>query len=131
MSLRSLWSLAPTLRAARARRPLALEALESRLCMAGVPALSSLPGAAHTIYLDFDGHTVQGTEWNNYYNQSTLVAKPFDIDGTAASYSAAELARIEEAWQRVSEDFAPFHVNVTTVDPGVEALRKTSASDTR
>jgi hypothetical protein len=99
--------------------------------MAGVPALSSLPGAAHTIYLDFDGHTVQNTHWNSYYNQSTLVAKPFDIDGNPSTFSAAELARIEEAWQRVSEDYAPFNVNVTTVDPGVDALRKTSAPDTR
>ena len=34
------------------------------MCLAGVvPAFSSLPGADHTIYLDFDGHTVQGTEF--------------------------------------------------------------------
>ena len=131
MSLRSLLSFAPKVRATRSRPPLQLEALESRLCMAGVPALSSLPEAAHTIYLDFDGHTVQNTHWNSYYDQSTLVAKPFDIDGNPSSFSATELARIEEAWQRVSEDFIPFNVNVTTVDPGVEALRKTSASDTR
>ena len=45
------------------------------------------------------------------------------------SFSAAEQAVIAEVWQRVSEDFAPFDVNVTTIDPGVEALRKTSAGD--
>ena len=33
-------------------------------------------------------------------------------------------------WRAVSEDFAVFDVDVTTEDPGVEGLRKTSSTDT-
>ena len=51
------------------------------------------------------------------------------IDGDASSFSATELERIQYIWQRVSEDFAPFDVDVTTEDPGLEALRRTSSSD--
>jgi len=111
------------------RRELFFESLETRLCLSAVPALSSLPGANHTIYLDFDGQTVTGTSWNSYYNQTTLVAQPFNIDSDANNFSATELARIEEAWKRTAEDYRPFNVNVTTVDPDVEALRKSGTGD--
>jgi serralysin len=109
-------------------RRLIVEALERRICLT---AFSSLPGANHTIYLDFDGQSVSGTSWNSYYNQTTLNAQPYDIDGNPASFSATELARIEEAWKRTAEDFRPFNINVTTVDPGLEALRKSGSGDTQ
>ncbi len=105
-----------------------LETLESRLLMT-VPEFSSLPGANHTIFLDFDGQTVEGTSWNSYYNQTTLIAPAYDTDGNTSVFSATELSQIEDAWKRVSEDYRPFQINVTTVDPGIEALRKTSTSD--
>ncbi|WP_425617750.1 Calx-beta domain-containing protein [Anatilimnocola sp. NA78] len=114
------------------RRILSVEVLEHRLCFAALPAFSSLPGANHTIYLDFNGQTVTGTAWNStYYSQAALVAQPFNIDSNPWSFSAEEVTRIEEAWKRTAEDFRPFNVNVTTVDPGIEALRKTSPSDTK
>jgi hypothetical protein len=112
-------------------RRLFVEKLEGRLLLTAVPEFSSLPGADHTIYLDFDGQTVQNTNWNGYYNQATLTAPAYDIDGNPSTFSATELARIEEAWQRTSEDFRPFNVNVTTVDPGIEALRKSGSGDTQ
>ena len=34
-------------------------------------------------------------------------------------------------WRSVAEDFAPFNVDVTTEDPGVEALRKFGTGDTQ
>ena len=34
------------------------------LAAAQVPVLSSYPEAKATIFLDFDGHTVEGTTWN-------------------------------------------------------------------
>jgi len=87
--------------------------------------LHSLPGADHVIYLDFDGHTTSGTDWNNIYNAGKpIVSPPYDRDGRP-EFSDAELAEIEHIWQRVSEDFAPFNVDVTTEDPGLERLRKT------
>jgi hypothetical protein len=119
-------------RAVQISRSFGPEKLESRcLLTLVVPQFSSLPGADHTILLDYDGQAVENTPWNNYYNQTTLVAPAYNIDGDATSFSATELSRIEESWKRVAEDFAPFNVNVTTVDPGVESLRKSGSGDTQ
>ncbi|MEO8272357.1 MAG: M12 family metallo-peptidase, partial [Aureliella sp.] len=92
--------------------------------------LNSNPGANHRIYLDFDGHTTSGTNWNTYFNGGQNIVSPaFDIDGNANSFSNAELERIQWIWERVSEDFMPFDVNVTTQDPGSAALIKSGSSD--
>ncbi len=92
--------------------------------------LHSRPGATKVIYLDFDGHTTSGTIWNqNFTGGANFVTPPYDIDGNTASFSATELDRIQYIWQRVAEDFAPFNVDVTTQDPGVEALRKSGSTD--
>ena len=112
-------------------RRLVLERLEARLCLAGVPAFSSLPGADHTIYLDFDGHTTQNTTWNAAYNVSSIVSPEYDIDGNPGTFNATELQRIEAAWKWVAEDFSPFDVNVTTVDPGAAALSYSGGGDTK
>lgn len=112
--------------------PLCLEQLEHRSCPAlVVPALSSLPGANHTIYLDFDSHITQNTSWNTYFNKSTIVSPAYDTDNNPNTFSAGELAEIKEIWNRVAEDYIPFQVNVTTVDPGVAALQKSGLLDTR
>jgi PKD repeat protein len=47
----------------------------------------------------------------------------------STAFSQAELDNIYSIWQRVAEDYAPFDVDVTTQDPGVEALRKTTSTD--
>jgi hypothetical protein len=78
-----------------------------------VPAYSSLPGARVTLYLDFNGHF--DATWGSYSNVDTPA---YDIDGNAASFSSTELTNIYKTWQYVAEDFAPFNVNVTTVEPG-------------
>jgi PKD repeat protein len=88
--------------------------------------LHSRTGATKVIYLDFNGHTTSGTAWKN---GATFVTPPYDIDGNTNSFSVTEQDRIQYIWQRVAEDFAPFDVDVTTEDPGVEALRKTNSSD--
>ncbi|HWB05582.1 MAG TPA: PKD domain-containing protein [Verrucomicrobiales bacterium] len=91
--------------------------------------LHSKPGATKVIYLDFDGHTTTGTPWNtSFAGGASIVTPPYDRDGVAG-FSSSELGNIQEIWQRVSEDYAPFDVDVTTQDPGVEALRKTTSSD--
>jgi len=92
--------------------------------------LSSNPGAALTIYLDFDGHVTSGTIWNNRTGGADFVTPPYDIDGNTGNFSSTELNNIVAIWKRVAEDFAPWQVNVTTVDPGSEALKKSSTSDT-
>ena len=92
--------------------------------------LHSKAGATKVIYLDFKGHTTTGTLWNSSYTAgANIVTPPYDIDGTPSSFSTQELANIQVIWQSVAEDFAPFDVDVTTEDPGLEALRKTSPTD--
>ena len=87
-----------------------------------LPVLNSKAGSSKILYLDFDGHTVSGTYWNSYNNNNDIVAPPFSTDSDTSTFSASELTRIEEIWKRVAEDFRPFDVNVTTVDPGLSAF---------
>jgi len=93
--------------------------------------LHSRPTATKTIYMDFDGFTAVGTSWNRAYNIQQIVSPAFDPDGNGAAFSDNELRTIQAAWQRVAADFAPFDVNVTTEDPGEEALVNTGGNDNR
>jgi hypothetical protein len=103
-----------------ARRTLRVEPLEARNLLAAslVPQLSSRPGAAATLYLDFDGHVEK--QWGNRTN---VVTPAYDTDGNPASFNAAETSAIREIWSRVAEDYAPFNLNVTTTPPAVIADR--------
>lgn len=92
--------------------------------------LHSHPFAKDVIYLDFDGNTTTGTFWNDA-NHPTIVTPAFDTDGNASTFSDPELERIQRIWQRVSEDYSPFDVDVTTEFPGIERLRNTGGSDDR
>lgn len=87
-------------------------------------ALHSRPGAERVIYLDFDGHDPKGSIWKD---QS--VAPPYDTDGAPSTFSDAERRVIIDVWRHVAEDFAPFAVNVTTQDPGIDAIRRTDLND--
>jgi hypothetical protein len=92
--------------------------------------LHSKPGSKRTIYLDFTGYTISGTQWNTDYNNgSDIVAPPWDIDGNPSSFNATERAHIQNAWFRVAEDYAAFDVDVTTEYPGEAALTRSSAGD--
>ncbi len=95
--------------------------------------LHSKPGASKVIYLDFDGHTTSGTIWNtNFAGGADIVTPPYSTDATVTTaFSTVELDNIYSIWLRVAEDFAPFDVDVTTQDPGLEALRKSTTSDTQ
>jgi PKD repeat protein len=93
-------------------------------------ALSSRPSSPVTIYLDFNGHTTTNTYWNNSYGAS-IVSRPLDLDNNPSTFSVAERTTIGQTWAAVAEDFAPWDVNVTTVEPIVSDLIKTNASDTR
>lgn len=89
--------------------------------------LHSKPGSQRVLYLDFNGHTATNTAWAS---GSTINAQPYDTDGNPDSFSAAEQEVIQKVWQRLAEDYAPFDVNVTTADPGVDAIHRTSSADT-
>jgi PKD repeat protein/predicted RNA-binding protein with TRAM domain len=77
--------------------------------------LHSRPGAINQVYLDFNGLIITGTAWNS--STDPLYARPFDLDGDSRNFNSTERAAIAEIWYRVSEDFAPFDIDVTTEEP--------------
>lgn len=66
-----------------------------------LPKLSSLPAAAATIYIDFDGYNVNSGVWQS---------------GTSFTCAPSGLTddQITEIFYRVSEDYRPFNLNITT-----------------
>jgi hypothetical protein len=68
---------------------------------AQTPIMSSYPNATAVLYLNFDGAYVAGTSWN-YNGPLTLAPSGLTSD------------QITEIFNRVSEDYRPFNVNVTT-----------------
>ncbi|GJM21137.1 MAG: hypothetical protein DHS20C15_10520 [Planctomycetota bacterium] len=96
----------------------------------GVPTseaflLHSRPGSEKTIYLDFNGHHSVDNFWEH-----DIVFPAYDTDGDDTNFSEGELSDIIAWWRFVSEDFAPFDVNITTQDPGLDAILRTDGSDT-
>ena len=85
--------------------------------------LHSKPGSKKTIYLDFDGHTLTGTYWNDNHPD------PFLLRAPSWSSDSARSADMTSVWRRVAEDFAPFDVDVTTEDPGYDAINRSSSAD--
>jgi len=111
----------------RKSQHLQLETLESRQLLT-VPALSSNPNAQMTVYLDFDGedygNQIVRVQRNPDLELERMSAIPaFTIDGTPGPDSPAEERLIEEIFHRVAEDFRPFNVNVTTVQPPTGVLQ--------
>ena len=91
--------------------------------------LHSKAGSNHTIYLDFNGHTVTNTLWNTYYaNGNPIVVPAFSFEG-GADFSDKEHSFIQQVWQEVSDDYSIFDVDVTTEEPPIAKLEKSGASD--
>jgi hypothetical protein len=67
----------------------------------GKPGTGETAASSNVIYLDFDGQLVSGTTWN--------VSGP--INCAPAALTATEIAEITE---RVTVDFAPFNLTITT-----------------
>lgn len=103
------------------------DARAAPLAMRRSLSLNSKPDSNRTIYLDFDGHRVTGTAWNDSgLSDRTFAGWSLDSD---PAFSATELAFIREVWLIVAEDFAPFDVNVTTEYPGEDAIDRSSRND--
>lgn len=79
--------------------------------------LHSKPGATRVMFLDFDGHTVTNTDWNNWQGIDKWEAQAFNNDGDPSSFNTSEIEAIKSIWRRVAEDYAPFNVDVTTQQP--------------
>ena len=91
--------------------------------------LHSKPGSRRTIFLDFDGATVRDTAWNFQTGLASGQHPAWTLDGDATTFVGGERAAIQSIWQRVAEDYAPFDVDVTTQDPGVDALTRDGSTD--
>jgi metallopeptidase family M12-like protein len=63
--------------------------------------LNSYPSAQATIYLDLDGHEVEGTSWNT---NGTIHCGPSNLTSS----------QVTEIFNRIAEDYRPFNVNITT-----------------
>jgi PKD repeat protein len=92
--------------------------------------LNSYPGSNRTIYLDFTGADLTATNWNSPIKPS-LQAAAFDLDGSPTTFNTAEKEFIYKVWQAVSEDYAPFDVNVTTQQPDSSQLNIGGRNDQR
>lgn len=90
--------------------------------------LHSSPTSSKVIYLDFDGHTTSGTSWN-YSMGASFYSPAYDLDGNPGSFNNEELSRIQQIWQRVAADYAPFDVDVTTQAPPTDWLIKSGSAD--
>lgn len=83
-----------------------------------VPAYSSRPGAAYTVYLDFGGFAYNGT----WLGETPGTIPAYNSEGSAGSFTANELSNIQKIWARTAEKYTAFNVNVTTVDPAASGL---------
>lgn len=110
----------PPFREIRGKIPLSqmpsLTSLEPRLLftypLSSVPVLNSHPDASRPLYLDFNG-----TPAESWGLVSVPATPAFNQDGDPSSFSDSELASIRDIFARVAEKYAPFDLNVTTVDP--------------
>lgn len=66
-----------------------------------IPILSSHPSSSATIFFDFDGQHVESSVWNG--------GNPLDCAPSGLTDN-----QIIEIFNRISEDFRPFDINITT-----------------
>ncbi|MFI3223384.1 MAG: PKD domain-containing protein [Methylococcaceae bacterium] len=88
--------------------------------------LHSNPGASKVIYIDFNGQLVTKSAWSS---TADINAPPYDLSGNPEVFDDNELANIYSIWLRVTEDYLPFDVDITTEEPTADALAKTSSTD--
>jgi hypothetical protein len=74
--------------------------------IASIPKLDSNPTSPYVFYIDFDGELVDQPEWTSFTNGQPIDAQPHG--------RAEDDGFVTRVWKRVTEDFAPFNVNVTT-----------------
>jgi PKD repeat protein len=87
--------------------------------------LHSNLGASKVIYIDFNGQLVQGSAWST----ADINAPAYDLSGDPLVFDDNERANIYSIWARVTEDYLPFDVDITTEEPTADALAKTSSTD--
>jgi hypothetical protein len=99
--------------------------------------MHSKPDSSKTIYLDFNGHNVSGTLWNTDFDGPLDPGIPvpngshpaWDLAGNGPSFTDAELLAVQDIYQRVAEDYAPFDVDVTTEEPSAGDIERANPGD--
>lgn len=91
--------------------------------------LHSRPGSPRTLFLDLDGATVSGTEWNSQYAMTSGAYPGWDSDGNPATFTTSEHAWMQEVWRQVAETYAAFDIDVTTQDPGAGGYTYSGSTD--
>ncbi len=93
------------------------QAIIMPMSISNPPVFHSRPGVTNILFLDFNGHDISGTAWNKSKAVSVWHCTAFDVDGDAGTFNEEEQRYIREVWERVSEDYAVFNVDVTTEQP--------------
>lgn len=91
----------------------------------------SRPGSPNVLYLNFAGETITSGQWLTDVGRSSIPAVAFSTDADYSTYSDAEQLAIKRIWERVTEDYAPFDIDVTTERPGAFTTRTAEALITR
>jgi hypothetical protein len=95
-------------------------------CWASVLLLLPAAAAAISCRLDFNGCTITNRSWNEAFKRPVIQTPPYSIDADVSSFSQQELTNMVAIWRAVSEDYAPFNVDVTTVNQeALNALNST------
>lgn len=77
----------------------------------------SKPGAPNVLFLNFSWENVSITAWNISIDWALIKAVAFGLDDDFTTYSSTEQQAIKRIWQRISEDYASFNIDVTTERP--------------
>ncbi|MFD0805202.1 fibronectin type III domain-containing protein [Nocardioides caeni] len=109
---------------------LAAQAEAAQASLSSAFSLHSKPGAPRVVHLDFDGGVLLAANSWVTYGLSTLLVPGWSLDGSA-SFSDAEKRIILEVWARVAEDYAPFDIDVTTEEPPLGDLWRSTSNDQR
>jgi len=75
--------------------------------------LHSRPQSSRKIYLNFLGGSVTNTWWNEGVS-AKINYLPYSYDSNTGNQSSNDLIAIQKIWKYVSEDYAPFDVDITT-----------------
>ena len=107
---------------------ISLNATEKLAQSASPIALHSRPSSTRKLFLDFNGYVISSSSaWNGYWTGNSV--RGVSLDGNYSDFSPSENSYIQEIWKAVSEDFSAFDIDVTTVDPGVDGLTRSSDFD--
>lgn len=115
------------------RSPAPMAAKPSNSPRSSTPiALSSRPKSERTIFLDFRGTDLAGTYWIGRDSLQLPVPRfmpGLDLDGDPSTFTDQENALIADIFENLVGYFANFDVNITTQDPGWQAITRSSPTD--